>query len=75
MIDFGLGKGVLGLVYYFYLCLCIRENFNIFIVLKIKEYFFYLINWIVELFLDINNWFVLCEVYLVFSLLYELNIF
>ena len=42
--------------------------------LKIKEYLFHLINWIAELLPDTNNRPVLCEVYLVLSLLHELNI-
>lgn len=72
--DLGLRKGVSGLAYYFYLRLCARENFNTPTALKIKEYLFHLINWIAELLPDTNNRLVLCEVYLVLSLLHELNI-
>lgn len=72
--DLGLGKGVSGLAYYFYSRLCTRENFNTPTALKIKEYLFHLINWIAELLPDTNNRLVLCEVYLVLSLLHELNI-
>ena len=72
--DLGLGKGVSGLAYYFYSRLCTRENFNTPTALKIKEYLFHLINWIAELLPDTNNRPVLCEVYLVLSLLHELNI-
>lgn len=72
--DLGLGKGVSGLAYYFYSRLCTRENFNTPTALKIKEYLFHLINWIAELLPDTNNRPVLYEVYLVLSLLHELNI-
>lgn len=72
--DLGLGKGVSGLAYYFYSRLCTREHFNTPTALKIKEYLFHLINWIAELLPDTNNRPVLCEVYLVLSLLHELNI-